>query len=70
MDSNEPLHQDESEFVFRACILEHGTEPDDDYYPQTVLNTYFPRGLAIASVECCIWCETAHSEEWDYSTDY
>lgn len=69
MDSNEPLHQDESEFIFRACVIEHGTESDDDYLPQVVLNTYFRDGLAIASVEECIYCGVKHSENWDYNAD-
>ena len=69
MDTNEPLHQSESEFTFRACINEHGTEPDDDYFPQTVLDTYFPQGLAISSVEDCVYCHVAHEETWDYRTD-
>ena len=62
MDSNEPLHQDESEFIFSACA-----EDENDYFPQVALHTYFPRGLAIASVEECIYCATSHEQSWDYS---
>lgn len=69
-DPNEPLHQSESEHIFHACVVEHGSgEPGDDYFPQTVLNTFFPGGLAIASVEECVYCGVAHEESWDYNAE-
>lgn len=64
MDSNEPLHQDEAEFIFSDCA-----EDENDYFPQVALHTYFPRGFALASVEECVYCGVAHEQSFDYSTD-
>lgn len=66
MDTNEPLHQDESEFAFRVCALQG---EDVEGYSQMALHTFFPNGVAIASVEECEVCGVAHEETWDYRPD-